>query len=105
MNVSHLKSIEKVIQGGKSEHLTWDLENFQICLISQTSTSKFIMIQALNGKVFNMKVVPLDLTFPKRQISPYLAKVTKDLRMSASRRTIWMFSSSIFHAQLHGLPT
>ena len=24
----------KVIQGGKSEHLTWDLEIFQICLIS-----------------------------------------------------------------------
>ena len=64
-NASHLKSIEKVIQGGKTEHLTWDLENFQICLISQTSTSKFIMIQDSDEKVFNMKVVPLDLTFRK----------------------------------------
>jgi hypothetical protein len=83
-NASHLKSIEKVIQGGKSEHLTWDLENFQICLISQTSNSKFIMIQASNEKVFNMKVVSPDLTIPKRPRSPHLAKVTKDLCMGAS---------------------
>jgi hypothetical protein len=73
-NVSHLKSIEKVIQGGRSEHLTWDLENFQICLISQTSTLKFIMIQDSNENVFNMKVVPLDHTFPKHPKSSHLAK-------------------------------
>jgi hypothetical protein len=74
MNFSHLKSIEKVIQSGRNEHLTWDLENFQICLISQTSTSKFIMIQASNGKVLKMKVVPIDLTFPK---SPNLSILDK----------------------------
>ena len=73
-NYSHLKTIEKVIQGGRSEHLTWDLENFQICLIYQTPTSKLIMIKASNGKVFNIKVVPLGLTFPKSPRSSHLAK-------------------------------
>ena len=42
------------------------------------------MIQASNEKAFNMKVVPLDPTFPKRPSSPHLAKVTMDLRMGAS---------------------
>jgi hypothetical protein len=69
-----LKLIAKVIQGGRSGHLTWYLENFQLCLISQTSTSNFIMIQAPNEKVFNIKVVPLDVTSQKHQISVHLDK-------------------------------
>jgi hypothetical protein len=42
------------------------------------------MIQASNEKVFNMKVVSLDLTIPKRPRSPHLGKVTKNLCMGAS---------------------
>jgi hypothetical protein len=70
-----LKSIEKAIQGGRSEHLTWDLENFQICLISQTSNSKFIMIKASYEKVFNIKVFPLISPFQKVQNHPIWIKI------------------------------
>ena len=75
-----MKPIEKVIQGGRSGHLTLYLENFQLCLISPTYTSKFIMIQVPNGNMFNMKVVPLDLTFPK---SPRLSHLAKGLKTCA----------------------
>ena len=74
----------------------FDFPNIQLKFHHDTSS---------NEKVFNMKVVSLDLTIPKRPRSPHLAKVTKDLCMGASWRTIWMFSTSIFHTQLHGLPT
>ena len=50
------------------------LRFFFICLIFQTSTSKFITIQASNEKVLNMKVVPLNLTFSKSSRSSHLAK-------------------------------
>ena len=58
-----MKLIAKVIQGGGSGHLTLYLENFQLCLIYPTSTSKLIMIQSPNGNGFNKKFVPLHLTF------------------------------------------
>jgi hypothetical protein len=70
-----LDLIAKIIQGRRNGHLTWDLENFQSYLISQTSTSKFIMIQASNRKVLNLKVVPLDATFSKSPRSLHLDRI------------------------------
>ena len=47
----------------------FDFPNFQLKIHHDTSS---------NEKVFNMKVVSLDLSIPKRPRSPHLAKVTKD---------------------------
>ena len=45
--------------------MAWHLENFWYVKFFQTSTSNISKFQALNKKVFNIKLVPLDLTFPK----------------------------------------
>ena len=45
--------------------MAWHLEKFWYVKNFQTSTSNLFMIQTPNRKVFNMKVIPLDLTFPK----------------------------------------
>ena len=55
--------------------MAWHFEKISTCWNFQTYTSKFIMIQAPNGKVLNIKVFPLDLSFPKSPNSFILGKV------------------------------
>jgi hypothetical protein len=55
--------------------MAWHLENILTCWNFQTSTSKFTMIQVPNGNLFNIRVLPLDLTFPKSLNSFILDKV------------------------------
>jgi hypothetical protein len=45
--------------------MAWHLQKIWYVKLFQTSTSKLSKFQAPNEKVLNIKIVPLDLTFPK----------------------------------------